>query len=275
MTRMYLICAVIAAAILFQSLSSRPPETVYEEPKNTTTSTTNTSPKSGNLLGIENFDEDRDIDLLALSRKALRETAALIQTNTGSDVNYLVTPVRGSTLKAANLEVGSGVIKLTAPNGLDLSIDVDQVKTIEGFSPPPPTADDTLALLTRAKQGDSITDQEIENWLENDGAEELSTRYPLKSSLALSKAVRGPTDSTANTQNQSGENLDLDELDEWMSSVRDDISKGISSNQRTTLILEIDQWISLLQSRATNERISRWSNQLRILKLDLIKSTGF
>ena len=145
----------------------------------------------------------------------------------------------------------------------------------ESFTPPPPTADDTLALLLRTKQGDSISDQELENWLENDGAEELSTRYPLKSSIALSKAVRGPTDSKANTQNQIGENLDLDELDEWMSSVRDDISKGISSNQRTTLILEIDRWISLLQSTATNEKISRWSNQLRILKLDLIKSTGF
>ena len=67
---------------------------------------------------------------------------------------------------------------------------------------------------------------------------------------------------------------------EWMADVRSLMTRKVSGSKRTELLLEMDQRLSQLNrelslSPQNREKITQFANRLRILKLDLIKSTGF
>ena len=282
MTRLYLISSIAVGAILLQVLVSRPPEVEWVDPSEDLAETTGTVPaNSGNTPVIR--DDRRPVmeDRLQVARNALKNFP-VIPATTAADGTILRLQLKdGSHFDVEEAIIQSGKIEASLNGSTLLQVPVEQIADLERSAAVlQENPDPSLTLIQSIQNGASVSDEQIRRWLDSGEAEAFVGNYPHSSNRKLARLLNPEENRSAQNSSQNQEPIDTEELDEWMATVRDLMTRKVSSSRRTELVLEMDERLSqlnaqLTRSPANREKIVQFANRLRILKLDLIKSTGF
>lgn len=283
MTRLYLISSIVTGAILLQFLTSRPPEVEWVQPEVSAETSLNQPASNGKSPAVNGRpSEPQKDDPLLLARNALNDFADLIgKAKEEPDSLTRIHLKDGATFDVMDTDLQKGEINVSLPGGQSLQISPDQVSHFETVDYRQKESDDeTFQILARIKSGERVSDEDLTQWMESGEAESFVEQYPHSSNRRLARhlnpIVSSSTDLAASQQGP----VDTDELDEWMADVRSLMTRKVSGSERTELLLEMDQRLSQLNrelslSPQNREKITQFANRLRILKLDLIKSTGF
>ena len=283
MTRLYLISSIVTGAILLQFLTSRPPEVEWVQPEVSAETGLNQS-ASNNESPVVNGrpTKPQKDDPLTLARNALNDFAVLIGENKEEQESLTRLHLKdGSTFDVMNADLQNGEINVSLPGGQSLQISPGQVSHFEKVDHRQEESDDeTFQILARINSGERVSDDELSQWLESGEAESFVEQYPHSSNRRLARHLNPIASSSTDVASSQQGPVDTDELDEWMADVRSLMTRKVSGSKRTELLLEMDQRLSQLNrelslSPQNREKITQFANRLRILKLDLIKSTGF
>ena len=282
MTRLYLLSGIVVGAILLQALVSRPPEILWQEPasleKAAATGKTSSDSVTTSTTPSKTVDPPVE-DVLSLARKALENAAALIPPGQSDSDTKIISTSQGTQLQIQNSEISNGKLEATLKDGVRINIPLDSISEINPFESSQDASDQTQILLNRIQSGKTIQDEELNRWIESGEAEDFALRFPHSTNRALAQILSpiDPQEKPSTTAAPSTSNVD--DLESWTNSIREQISRDLPSSKRTQLVLEIDEKLAYLQKSTSlsgnREKATRWANRLRILKLDLIKSTGF
>jgi len=139
---------------------------------------------------------------------------------------------------------------------------------------------DTLDILDDLSMARSIDDTRWRRWLQQGGPEVLLQLLPAARARPLEQLIRNRSiENTTERAAVAGGKTPL-QLTQWRKSVRQLLRDGFPTEKRTRVIEEVDNWQSWLDAYGTEVYRSRTrylqiSRELRILKLDIVKSTGF
>ncbi len=283
MTRLYLISSIVTGAILLQFLTSRPPEVEWVQPEVSAETSLNQSASNGESPAVNGRpSKPQKDDPLLLARNALNDFAVLIGEAKEEPVFLTRLHLKdGSTFDVMDTDLQKGEISVSLPGGQPLQISPGQVSHFERVDNRQKGSDDvTFQILARIKSGERVSDEELTQWLESGEAESFVEKYPHSSNRRLARHLNPIASSSTKVASSQQGPVDTDELDEWMADVRSLMTRKVSGSKRTELLLEMDQRLSQLnrelsQSPQNRDKITQFANRLRILKLDLIKSTGF
>ncbi|MGB1071881.1 MAG: hypothetical protein ACPG1Z_09455 [Planctomycetota bacterium] len=283
MTRLYLISSIVTGAILLQFLTSRPPEVEWVQPEVSAETSLNQPASNGKSPAVNGRpSEPQKDDPLLLARNALNDFAVLIgEAKEEPDSLTRIHLKDGATFDVLDTDLQKGEINVSLPGGQSLQISPDQVSHFETVDYRQKESDnETFQILARIKSGERVSDEELTQWLESGEAESFVEQYPHSSNRRLVRHLIPITSSSTDLASSQQGPVDTDELDEWMADVRSLMTRKVSGSKRTELLLEMDQRLSQLSrelslSPQNREKITQFANRLRILKLDLIKSTGF
>ena len=283
MTRLYLISSIVTGAILLQFLTSRPPEVEWVQPEVSAETSLNQSASNGESPAVNGRpSKPQKDDPLLLARNALNDFAVLIGEAKEEPVFLTRLHLKdGSTFDVMDTDLQKGEISVSLPGGQPLQISPGQVSHFERVDNRQKGSDDvTFQILARIKSGERVSDEELTQWLESGEAESFVEKYPHSSNRRLARHLNPIASSSTKVASSQQGPVDTDELDEWMADVRSLMTRKVSGSKRTGLLLEMDQRLSQLnrelsQSPQNRDKITQFANRLRILKLDLIKSTGF
>ena len=283
MTRLYLISSIVTGAILLQFLTSRPPEVEWVQPEVSAETSLNQSASNGESPAVNGRpSKPQKDDPLLLARNALNDFAVLIGEAKEEPVFLTRLHLKdGSTFDVMDTDLQKGEISVSLPGGQPLQISPGQVSHFERVDNRQKGSDDvTFQILARMKSGERVSDEELTQWLESGEAESFVEKYPHSSNRRLARHLNPIASSSTKVASSQQGPVDTDELDEWMADVRSLMTRKVSGSKRTELLLEMDQRLSQLnrelsQSPQNRDKITQFANRLRILKLDLIKSTGF
>lgn len=285
MTRLYLISSIAVGAILLQFLVSRPPEIEWIQPDSSaaesTVSATGNSELSPANIVMDTVDLSQQSPVI-VGRKALQGFASLWDPELKNPQSSTRIHLKdGSSFDVHDAELLSGSLSITVSGDQKLQIPSERVNYFESveFQAPAPI-DPSLKLALRITAGEQISDAELRQWIESGEADAFVENYPHSTNRELHQLLNRNSSSTARKISNNNDPVDTEELDEWMANVRDLMTRNVSSTQRTELVLEMDQRLSRLNAQLTRSpenrtKITQFANRLRILKLDLIKSTGF
>ncbi len=283
MTRLYLISGIVVGAILLQALVTRPPEIIWKE-ADSQKKDDSTMNKSSNLDRQQETPVEvsapKTEDIQVLARRALENAANMTVPAQSSTKSKTVSYSTGTRLEVHNSQIQNGKLQVTLDGGTQVNIPIESISKIDPIeTAKPETTDQIQQLLNRIHAGQTISDEEIQRWIESGEAEDFALRFPHSSNRDLIQKLAPVNQQKKISQNKAPPTINENDLDGWLSSIQDRISRNISSSQRTQLILEIDSKLAALQNSrnltGNREKADRWSNRLRILKLDLIKGTGF
>ncbi|MEE2857980.1 MAG: hypothetical protein VX949_11350 [Planctomycetota bacterium] len=139
---------------------------------------------------------------------------------------------------------------------------------------------DTLDILDALSRNESIDDTRWRHWLQHGGPEVLLHLLPAARARPLELLLRSkPGEISGEVVASAGGKTPL-QLTRWKKSIRQLLRDGLPTEQRPQILEEIDNWQSWLDAYGTQVYRSRTrylqiSRELRLLKLDIVKSTGF
>ena len=281
MTRMFLFSCILTSGFLFQSLKNRPPEMVYEtvseisSEDSTKESPTTKKPQTEDL-SPQNSLED-------LSRSALAKVSQWIpESQEPVQGQYLISTSKETTMEATNFHFDSGQIVAELKSGSSVQLPLVDIQDIDIQESSSKAEDDlTYQLLLMHRFSPSNIDPTIfQRWLDTGGPKDLVQRFPHSDTHDLALRIQETTTIEIQTSQEPTSQMNINEMTEWMASVRDDVRNGISSTTRTQFILEIDQWQNWLENESGRRQISadkrsRFLSDLRLLKHDIVKGSGF
>ena len=281
MTRMFLFSCILTSGFLFQSLKNRPPEMVYEtvseisSEDSTKESPTTQKPQTEDL-SPQNSLED-------LSRSALAKVSQWIpESQEPVQGQYLISTSKETTMEATNFHFDSGQIVAELKSGSSVQLPLVDIQNLVVQESSSKDEDDlTYQLLLLHRFSPSKIDPTIfQRWLDTGGPKDLVQRFPHSDTHDLALRIHETTTIEIQTSQEPTFQMDINEMSEWMASVRDDVRNGISSTTRTQFILEIDQWQNWLENESGRRQISadkrsRFLSDLRLLKHDIVKGSGF
>ncbi len=283
MTRLYLISSIVTGAILLQFLTSRPPEVEWVQPEVSAETSLNQPVSNSESSAVNSRrPESHKVDPLILARNALKDFAMLVAEEKVQPESLTRLHLKdGSTFDVNDTDLQKGEINVSLPGGQSLQISPDQVSHFEMIENRQKQSDDvTFQILTRIKSGDPVSDGELTQWLESGEAESFVEQFPHSSNRRLARHLNPIVATSSDLASQQQGPINTDELDEWMADVRTLMTRKVTGAKRTELLLEMDQRLSQLNrelslSPQNRDKVTQFANRLRILKLDLIKSTGF
>ncbi|HIO65452.1 MAG TPA: hypothetical protein EYN40_02050 [Planctomycetes bacterium] len=193
----------------------------------------------------------------------------------------------GSLLAYSSLHFRSGYTEVVLPDGPVVRIPASEILatrvTPDAGEPRMLVAGgiaDTLDILDGLSRTGSIDDTRWQRWLQHGGPEVLLHLLPASRARPLEKLIRKKS-SEDNTELHvdTGGKTPL-QLTQWRKSIRQLLREGFPTEKRIQVLDEVDSWQFWLDAYGTKVYRSRTrylqiSRELRILKLDIVKSTGF
>ena len=258
MTRMFLFSCILTSGFLFQSLKNRPPEMVYED-------------CLGNLVRRLYQRKPHDPENLKpkifllrtvfedLSRSALAKVSQWIpESQEPVQGQYLISTSKETTMEATNFHFDSGQIVAELKSGSSVQLPLVDIQDIDIQESSSKAEDDlTYQLLLMHRFSPSNIDPTIfQRWLDTGGPKDLVQRFPHSDTHDLALRIHETTTIEIQTSQEPTSQMNINEMTEWMASVRDDVRNGISSTTRTQFILEIDQWQNWLENESGRRQIS-------------------
>ncbi|MGE4619689.1 MAG: hypothetical protein AAEJ04_07775 [Planctomycetota bacterium] len=220
-----------------------------------------------------------------ICKTSLMDLAKIIQVD-DSEPRYLLLK-SGSLLRYSSLQMRDQACLVTLLAGVTVRIPGHQiletraaptqesaVSAIAGSLP------DTIQLIRKLAEGRYPSDVQWNRWFENDGPETLCRLVGTKESLILESLSQRISKNSVSNQKQVTDLQSPKALSAWMAKIRLKLRNGFPTEDREAVLLELDSWQSWLdrsgadayRSKQTYQKTSR---DLRILHLDIVKSTGF
>jgi hypothetical protein len=192
----------------------------------------------------------------------------------------------GATLAYRSLQIRAATVETVLPSGLSIRIPTSRVEATQVTMTVPPAATspsgslvDTISIVESIRRQEPIEPVRWRAWLERGGPEILARLIPTDRSKPLHELTRIVWKS-APSESPEGAGKSAEQLNQWITSIRSRLREGFPTEQRSGVLKQIDQWQQWLDMHASNgytsqTRNRQMSHQLRLLKLDIVKSTGF
>ena len=189
----------------------------------------------------------------------------------------------GATLAYRSLLIRAATAETVLPSGLSIRIPTSRIEATQVTTTVPPAATfpsgsliDTISMVDSIRRKKPIDPIRWRSWLERGGPEMLARLIPTERSKPLHELTRNGWKSLpSDLPEVAGKSTD--QLNRWIASIRTLLREGFPSEQRVEVLEQIDQWQQWLdlQALTAQTRYQQMSQQLRLLKLDIVKSTGF
>ncbi len=193
----------------------------------------------------------------------------------------------GSLLTYSSLHFRSGYTEVVLPDGPMVRIPASEILatrvTPNAGEPRKLVAGgiaDTLDILDGLTRAEMIDDSRWRRWLQHGGPEVLLHLLPAATARPLEKLLRLKSSEVNNEVVTAAGGKTPLELTRWRKSIRQLLRNGFPTEKRPQILEEVDNWQSWLDAYGTQVYRSRTrylqiSRELRLLKLDIVKSTGF
>lgn len=194
----------------------------------------------------------------------------------------------GETITFTDLKVKKGMTNLVLPGPVEIQIRVDQIAEIRVNSEPATINDhpggslsDTMSIMELLSAEGTIPAKRWTTWFENGGPETLTLLLPpdrsrlLRHSLQAIWGIDPIQDSEPVTGSQSA-----GELTRWMDGIRKKLRSGFPTEDREETLLTLESWKNWLDRNGkkayrSERALQKIRQDLRLLQLDIVKSTGF
>ncbi len=222
--------------------------------------------------------------LLLLESLCQQELTRLGQKDPAAAVPLLTMRLKGgSTLAYRSLQIRAATVQTVLPSGLSIRIPSSRIEATQVTTTVPPAATspsgslvDTISIVNSIGRQEPIDPIRWRSWLEHGGPVMLARLIPTERSKPLHELTRNAGKSLpSDLPEVAGKSTE--QLSQWISSIRTLLREGFPSEQRVEVLEQIDQWQQWLdlQALTAQTRYQQMSQQLRLLKLDIVKSTGF
>ncbi|MDE0957687.1 MAG: hypothetical protein OSB12_03525 [Planctomycetota bacterium] len=222
--------------------------------------------------------------LLLLESICQQELTRLGQQDPAAAVPLLTMRLKGgSTLAYRSLQIRAATVETVLPSGLSIRIPTSRIEATQVTRTVRPAATypsgslvDTISILDSIGRQEPIDPIRWRSWLEQGGPVMLARLIPTDRSKPLRQLSRiAWRSSPSEVPEVAGKSKE--QLNRWIASIRSLLREGFPSEQRVEVLEQIDQWQQWLdlQVLTSQNRYQQISLQLRLLKLDILKSTGF
>jgi len=222
--------------------------------------------------------------LLLLESICQQELTRLGQKNPAAAVPLLAMRLKGgSTLAYRSLQIRAATAETVLPSGLSIRIPTSRIEATQVTTTVRPAATspsgslvDTISMVDSIGRQEPIDPIRWRSWLEQGGPVMLARLIPTERSKPLHELTRNAGMSLpSDLPEVAGKSTE--QLNQWIASIRTLLREGFPSEQRVEVLEQIDQWQQWLdlQALTAQTRYQQMSQQLRLLKLDIVKSTGF
>lgn len=222
--------------------------------------------------------------LLLLESICQQELTRLGQKDPAAAVPLLAMRLKGgSTLAYRSLQIRAATAETVLPSGLSIRIPTARIEATQVTTTVPPAATspsgslvDTISMVDSIGRQEPIDPIRWRSWLEQGGPVMLARLIPTERSKPLHELTRNAGKSLpSDLPEVAGKSTE--QLNQWIASIRTLLREGFPSEQRVEVLEQIDQWQQWLdlQALTAQTRYQQMSQQLRLLKLDIVKSTGF
>jgi hypothetical protein len=193
----------------------------------------------------------------------------------------------GSLLRYKDLTIGQQSCRVTLLAGVTVNIPIGEISETRTTPPqekPSPTIAgslaDTINLVTTLAEDRTPSADRWVRWFENGGPETLSGLLGSTESAVLDRVFARISANTMASQKHRSGGKSTDQLDTWISKIRQKLRQGFPTEDRDDVLVELDSWQSWLDRNGrtaygSEQSYQKISRDLRILHLDIVKSTGF
>ena len=219
-------------------------------------------------------------------KQSLLQMAASISEETSGPHHLRLSS--GDLLRYREISIGGEVATLALLDGVQIKVPVSEIRKI--FVPTENPVEvvsssgslaDTLDIVSRLSQDKSITDQRWLMWFERGGPETLSRLVSTSNSRIIDgylALITRAGDEGAGSISRSGKSAR--ELSAWISVIRAKLRDGFPTEDREETLSTLKSWQTWLDRNGDKAYLSRQAvvqvgQDLRLLQLDIIKSTGF
>ncbi|MDE0959335.1 MAG: hypothetical protein OSB09_00985 [Planctomycetota bacterium] len=236
---------------------------------------------------LDRADSSTEDQLLLLESICQRELRRLGQSaGTAAEPLLYMNLKGGASLAYRSLRIHAGTGEIELPGGLVIRVPTSRIRATRVAAPtapahtlPPGSLVDTLSMIESIGRDEPIEKVRWNAWIQQGGPEGLVRLIPSERSKRLQNLTRIawslPTSPLPEADGKSTE-----QLERWMSSIRSRLREGFPTEQRREVLEKLDLWDQWLdmhgtQSYSSQTRYLQIRHQLRLLKLDIVKSTGF
>jgi hypothetical protein len=225
--------------------------------------------------------------LLLLESICQQELTRLGQKDPAAAVPLLTMRLKGgSTLAYRSLQIRAATAETVLPSGLSIRIPTSRIEATQVTTTVPPAATspsgslvDTISMVDSIGRQEPIDPIRWRSWLEQGGPVMLARLIPTERSKPLHELTRNAGKSVPSDSSEVA-GKSAEQLNQWIASIRTRLRAGFPTEQRQGTLEQIDQWQKWLDIHASDgytsqTRYQQMSQQLRLLKLDIVKSTGF
>jgi|GEM_PF-945686 len=225
--------------------------------------------------------------LLLLESICQQELTRLGQKDSAATVPLLTMRLKGgSTLAYRSLQIRAATAETVLPSGLSIRIPTSRIEATQRSMTVPPAATspsgsliDTISIVDSIRRQEPINPIRWHSWLEQGGPEMLARLIPTDRSKPLQQLTRSAWKSLPSESPEVAGKSAV-QLNQWIGSIRTRLREGFPTEQRQETLEQLDQWQKWLDIHASDgytlqTRYQQMSQQLRLLKLDIVKSTGF
>ena len=194
----------------------------------------------------------------------------------------------GALLQFKSLVASEGMVTVELPDGLRINIAPSQIVQIDAPASEKIPVElitgslaDTLDLIDQLGTGQTVAHERWMTWFEKGGPESLSTLMTTKGSRLLDRYLARIWKNTASaTEPGSIGGRSPLALSDWISGIRKKLREGFPTEEREETLLTLKSWQTWLDRNGDRAYGSRQayvaaSRDLRLLQLDIVKSTGF
>ncbi len=193
----------------------------------------------------------------------------------------------GSTLPYRSLTIGKGRAIVELPDGPQVVLQPGSIATTGLTSSPesdvtirPGSLLDSIQLVELVASNGRVDKPRWTSWFSGGGPETLSRLLPEDRARRLKKFIERSWRSSATSSPEPHSTRTIKSLMDWIASVKKLLRSGFPADRREETLISFDEWETWL-GRYGRDQINqrtqylRLRRDLRVLKLDVVKSTGF
>jgi len=193
----------------------------------------------------------------------------------------------GNTLPYRSLTIGKGRALIELPDGPQVVLQPGSI-TATGLTASAEPAQnirpgsllDSIQLVEMVANSGRVEEPRWSSWFSSGGPETLARLLPEARASRLKKFIERSWRNTVTASPEPESTRTLKSMLDWIASVKKLLRSGFPADRREETLISFDEWETWL-SRYGRDQISqrtqylRLRRDLRVLKLDVVKSTGF
>lgn len=194
----------------------------------------------------------------------------------------------GQLIKYKSLVIHKGLCLLELPGDVQIQIPVTEIletkaqpDAVSASAVQAGSLSDTLDMVNRIVEKQTIGELRWLAWFDNGGPESLCPLLPSDRSRVLTMSITTLWGKrTVQGINPQTDGKSPHELATWMAAMRTKLRDGFPTEDRQATLLTLESWQDWLDREGpkayrSSQAYQKISRDLRLLQLDIVKSTGF